>query len=267
MQWKEIACGFEEQWNFPRCIGALDGKHVTINSPRHGGSYFSNNKGPQSIVLLALVDPNYKFFFVDIACNGRVSDEGYFGSTSLATGIRNKKLVLPSPWPLPDRQVKVPYVIVADDAFPLQENIMKPHPYKNKDTVSRVFNYRLSRARRVVESAFGILATRFRVLLKPINLNLDKAQLIVQAIVVLHNFLLKRSPQVYTPPGTVDYEDQSGNVTLGSWRNDFNPYETLQNMTQQSSNHSSRLAKKIQREYAEYFVSKSGEVSWQYQRV
>ena len=88
---------------------ALDGKHVTINSPRHSGSYFFNYKGAHSIVLLALVDSNYRFVFVDIGCNGRVSDGGVFGSTSLATGIRNKNLVFPSPRPLPDRQVAVPY--------------------------------------------------------------------------------------------------------------------------------------------------------------
>ena len=159
MQWKEIACGFEEQWNFPRCIRALDEKHVTINPPRHSGSYFFNYKGAHSIVLLTLVDFNYEFVFVDIGCNGRASDGGVFRSTSLAMGIRNKNLALPSPRPLPDRQVAVPYVIVADDAFPLQENIMKPYPYKSKDRVNRVFNYRLSLARRTVESAFGMLAT------------------------------------------------------------------------------------------------------------
>ena len=88
------------------------------------------------------MDFNYKFVFVDIGCNRRASDGGFFGSTSLAMGIRNKNLALPCPRPLPDRQVAVPYVIVADDAFPLQENIMKPYPNKSKDIVSRVFNYR-----------------------------------------------------------------------------------------------------------------------------
>ena len=123
-------------------------------------------------------------------CNGRVSDGGVFSETPLAKSPLKNKLSLPISKPLAGRRKAVPYVIVADDAFPLQNNIMKPYPYKDADMLRQIFNYRLSRARRTVESAFGILATRFRVLLKPMNLNPDKAQLVVQASVVLHNFLM-----------------------------------------------------------------------------
>ena len=59
------------------------------------------------------------------------------------------------------------------DTFSLQNNIMKLYPYKDADILRRIFNYCPSRAKRTVESAFGILATRFRVLLKSINLNSD----------------------------------------------------------------------------------------------
>ena len=199
-----------------------------IRAPSASGSYFFNYKGTHSIVLLAIVDSNYKFIFVDIGCNGRVSDGGVFYGTAVAKGLREKKLALPSP--LPGREKPVPYVILADDAFPLQENIMKPYPFKNNDVFCRVFNYRLSRARRMVESSFGILATRFRVLLKPIHLNPDKAQLVVQATTVLHNYLIQNS-QVYAPPGTVDREDENGNVASGFWRDEFNPVGTLFNIS------------------------------------
>ena len=118
---------------------------------------------------------------MDIGCNGRVSDGGVFYGTAIAKGLREKNLALPESSPLPGREKPVPYVILADDAFPLQENIMKPYPFKNNDVFCRVFNYCLSRARRIVESAFGMLATRFRVLMKPIHLNPHKAQLVFQA--------------------------------------------------------------------------------------
>lgn len=262
-----MALGYENQWNYPHCIGALDGKHVTLRAPQHSGSYFYNYKGTHSIVLLALVDSNYMFRFVDIGCNGRVSDGGVFSETPLAVGLREKTLSLPIPEPLAGRSKAVPYVIVADDAFPLQNNIMKPYPYKNGDIISRVFNYRLSRARRTVESAFGILATRFRVLLKPIHVNPDKAQLIVQASVVLHNFLMKQSARVYSPPGTVDKYDQFGNLTRGFWRDEYNPIGTLNQLSLQGSNRNSSSAREIQKEFAEYFVSIHGEVPWQYQNV
>ena len=57
----------------------------------------------------------------------------------------------------------LPYVVVADDAFPLKTYMMKPDTFKNLCTEKRVFNYHLSRARRVVENALGILANRFRI--------------------------------------------------------------------------------------------------------
>ena len=102
----------------------------------------------------------------------------------------------------------------------------------------------------MVESTFGILATRFRVLLKPMNLQPNKAQLVVEASVVLLNYLMKESPRVYTPPGTLD-EDQDGNVALGYWRDEFNPAGTLHNISQQGGNHHSLSAREIQQEFAE----------------
>ena len=32
-KWKSIAAEFYERWNFPNCIGAIDGKHVMIQCP------------------------------------------------------------------------------------------------------------------------------------------------------------------------------------------------------------------------------------------
>jgi hypothetical protein len=65
-QWKEIARDFENTWNFPHCIGALDSKHIQTRCPFGDGSLYYNYKGAHSIVLLTLVDANYKFALVDV---------------------------------------------------------------------------------------------------------------------------------------------------------------------------------------------------------
>ena len=161
----------------------------------------------------------------------------------------------------------MPFVILADDAFPLPENILKPCPFRNDNIFSRIFNYRLSRARGMVESSFGILALRFRVLLKPIYLNPEKTPLVVQAAVVLHNYLLENSPRTYAPPGTVNQEDKDGNVAIGFWREENDPAGTLFNISRQSSNHHSMSARDIRKEFCEYFLSQRGAVSWQYQHA
>ncbi|KAJ8928118.1 hypothetical protein NQ314_019344 [Rhamnusium bicolor] len=69
--------------NFPNAIAAIDGKHVRIVCPEKGGSLFFNYKSYFSIVLLALVDANYKFINVDIGSYGKEGDAGIFAKSQI----------------------------------------------------------------------------------------------------------------------------------------------------------------------------------------
>jgi hypothetical protein len=80
----------------------------------------------------------------------------------------------------------------------------------------RIFNYRLSRARRVVENAFGILANRFHVLLGMMEHDPETVTLIVDACVCLHNLMRTRYPGEKNE--RLDLEDELGNVIRGEWR-------------------------------------------------
>ncbi|GFY13454.1 protein ALP1-like [Trichonephila clavipes] len=69
-EWKMVAEEFWAKWNFPLCLGAMDGKHIRIKPPSHSGATYRNYKGLINIVLLALVDANLKFLYVDAGTNG-----------------------------------------------------------------------------------------------------------------------------------------------------------------------------------------------------
>lgn len=169
-EWEVVAHKFETLWNFPHCIGSLDGKHINFRPARKEGSKFRNYKGKDSIVLLALVDAEYKFLFVDIGMNGRMHDSAVFRESPLGNKVYSNTLPLPSPCELPGFNYKLPYIIVGDDAFALKPNLLKPYPSRGLALDKIIFNYRLSRARKTVENAFGILANRWRVLPYPLML-------------------------------------------------------------------------------------------------
>lgn len=69
-EWKSVAEGFSKKWNFHNCLGALDGKHVAIVAPSNSGSVYYNYKGFYSVVMMALVDSEYRFLYVDVGANG-----------------------------------------------------------------------------------------------------------------------------------------------------------------------------------------------------
>lgn len=197
---KKISKEFEERWNFPHCIGAMDGKHIDIIPPRDSGSYFYNYKGKHSMVLLAIVDANYRFLLVDFGTNGRISDGGVLQNTYFYKKLVEKRLCIPQPDNVTENFKNVPYVFVADDAFPLTTEIMKPYRQASLDSAKKeVFNYRISRARHIVENVFGILASRFRIFHTAINVDPQKVEKIVMAACALHNFLIDRQPHTYAP--------------------------------------------------------------------
>jgi len=159
--------------------------------------------------------------FVDAGCQGRISDSGVFTNIELYKKLDPKTLCLPQPVALNGREKKVfPTFFIGDEAFPLSENLTKVYPGQHpKGSKERIFNYRVCRARRVVENIFGLASSVFRVLRKPMILEPEKAQLVVITIACLHYFL-RRSPDsaaIYSPPGTFDCEE-NGRVIEGSWR-------------------------------------------------
>ncbi|XP_055908218.1 uncharacterized protein LOC129943037 isoform X1 [Eupeodes corollae] len=229
-----VAKGFEDKWNFPNCIGALDGKHIMIQSPQHSGSEFFNYKKHYSIVLMALCDADYAFLMCDVGAAGRQSDGGIFKNSEFGKKFYSNSIQIPPPRDVTDNFQCVPYVIVADDAFTLTENMLKPYSKRNLTVEERIFNYRLSRARRVIENSFGILVAKWRIFRTSINAGLSLIEQIVQCCVCLHNWLRHHKGNQYIEPGLIDL-DIEGRETRGSWRLESTNMERLRPLTGNSA--------------------------------
>uniref|UniRef100_A0A1I8NMW1 DDE Tnp4 domain-containing protein n=1 Tax=Stomoxys calcitrans TaxID=35570 RepID=A0A1I8NMW1_STOCA len=122
-----------DKWNFPNCVGAIDGKHFSIKCPPNSGSIFYNYKNFFSIVLLTVANGDYQFTYFDVGAYGSEGDGSVFRKCSLA--IRQNMLPFPSSYVACN-----PYVFVADDAFPLHRRIMKPFK-PTKTTINHIIHY------------------------------------------------------------------------------------------------------------------------------
>lgn len=149
---------------------------------------------------------------------------------------------LPQPRPLPNEQngQPVPFVFMVDEAFALGEHILRPFPEKNLTHEKKVFNYRLSRARRFVECAFGILANKWRVFHCPSDVSVDLSDTIVKAYCILHNFVRRQDGYNFEDALCCSLESVSAHGTRGN-----------------------RTGKQIRGYFANYFCSTHGSVPWQ----
>lgn len=189
--WIRIEEEFHMRWNFPNCIGSMDGKHILLDKPPNTGSLYYNYKKSFSIVLLAVVDANYKFVLVDVGALGKNSDGGVFSNCAFGKKLQKKKLNIPPAKIISGTNIELHHVIVADEAFPLQTHVMRPYPGSELAGCNdkRIFNYRLSRARNTSEDAFGILTKRFRIYQRKLQIWPDNMVTCVLATLVLHYYL------------------------------------------------------------------------------
>lgn len=241
-KWKEIAQEFWKIWNFPNCIGAIDGKHVQIIAPANSGSLHFNYKKTFSVNLMALVDARYQFIAVDIGSYGKNSDGGIFHNSNMKNYLETEILHHLEDKPLPGMTMKMPHVIVGDEAFPLKTYLMRPYPGAQCDDIEKQqFNYRLSRARRVVENAFGILSQRFRIYNRRIHLQPEVVDNVILTTCILHNFIGAHSEQL------LPKENKNR--------------EEFTNLPRQGGNNS-LLAFNVRNTFKIFFQSASGQLEW-----
>ena len=194
---------------------------------------------------MAIVDASGKFLVVDVGAYGSCSDGGILQESSFGKMLSENKLQLPEPAKIPNTDIDLPFVFVGEEAFPLQQNIMRPFPKRNLSYEKRIFNYRLSRARRQVECTFGVASSMWRILRKPMEVQVNFAIDIVKAVCVLHNnFVQNKEPERAMLPDVQ--------------QNSFQMPELPTNNTRASCN-----AMAVRDTLMTYFTTPSGSLSWQ----
>ena len=176
---------------------------------------------------------------ISVKLAGRHSDGGVLANSEFGQALENGTLSIPNPRPITGTtQPALPFIIFGNAAFPLKENILHPYPGKNLSEDRVVFNFRLSRARRIIENTFVVLATRWRLFRKAIISDPNKVISYTKAAIAVHNFLRTTESTVYCPPDFIDGEDGSGNIMNGSWRQDEDPCMDLEPLRNCGSNRS-----------------------------
>ena len=137
--------------------------------------------------------------------------------------------------------------------------MMKPYSQRGLTNDERIYNYRVSRARRVVENAFGILSNRFQVLLTTMRHNPSTVKVIVKACIVLHNLMRIRYPGLQNQD--LDRpENMVRDFVPGAWRQGRN-LEDTRRVT--GSNTSTKKGKKLRNLLKHWVNSEAGSVPWQ----
>ena len=228
--WIKIASDFQSRWQFPRCVGSIDGKHVVMQAPKNSGSLHFNYIKTHTIVLLAVVDANYNFVIVDVGAYGRQSDASVFENSAFGKMLKSNKLLLPEEKPLPRTMgPQMLFIFVGDEAF---------------------------------SEAFGILAARFRVFRRPLMVSVENAETVVKGAMMLHNFLRQETATQYLTSKSVDHEDYRGHVSPGEWRQNANDDQQLQSLAR-SERKSCARAVQVRDLFVQYFLSEVGKVAWQ----
>ncbi|XP_064464418.1 putative nuclease HARBI1 [Ornithodoros turicata] len=116
-EWQKVAHDFGVIWNFPNCLGAIDGKHVVTECPPNSGSMHYNYEGSFSTVLMAICDAHYRFLCVDIGKPGSESDGGAFSRSEMGTRFENQLMNLPPPEPLKHGKQPLPWTRLPEEGL------------------------------------------------------------------------------------------------------------------------------------------------------
>uniref|UniRef100_A0ABD2VV58 DDE Tnp4 domain-containing protein n=1 Tax=Trichogramma kaykai TaxID=54128 RepID=A0ABD2VV58_9HYME len=251
---RRIAQEYEEQLHFPHCIGAIDAKHFEIKKPEHSGSLFFNYKNFFNISLMAVCDVHRRFTMVNLGDYGSANDAGNFANGDIGSSLENGEIRLPMPEPLQNSNAVCPFYLIGDGGFPLKSYLMKPYLRTNNMSIpQKIFNYRLSHARQVIECAFGELSKTWEVNMKKLEWKLSNCELIILATLCLHNYKI-----------TMDLREKRGYKY--HWIDA--PEEFVENEQHNAIAPPINVNEiHLRQELSQYLISPAGSVPWQWTKI
>ena len=217
---------------------------------------------------MAICDARYNFWFYDIGQYGSTNNSAALANSDFGKAFSQHLFHYPAPEKIPGSTADIPLFLVGDEIFPLKEWLMRPYPGSKKGTMEEskfVFNYRLSRARRVIENTFGILVARWRIFRSFIRATPENVERYVLAGICLHNYLRQTDNAGYCPAGFVDSEDSSGQIIAGDWRS-ITGGDVLTHLQRPHNTRCTDTAFDT-REALKTYVNGPGAVPWQLHRV
>lgn len=183
--------------------------------------------------------------------------------------FEDNTIFIPKARPLPNTNCSLPFCLVGD-GFPLKTYLMRPFVKRNlQNNDHEIFNYRLSRARRIVENTFGILVSRQRILHKPLALQLSTVEKIIQAVTCLHNYIIitNITNNQYLSKKSVDQEDANSTIIPGDQRNVIEEHGFINPLGRIGANIGTAAAIRQREILTQYFVLEEGSIPWQWKYI
>lgn len=189
-EWIEISKRIFDMTGFPHVCGAIDGKLIKAFKPDNSGSdFYCVHKSTFGVILLAVVDGDYRFLYYNIGSKGTEGDSTVFKRSSFYQALQTNLLNIPESLYIQELDINMPFLFLGDNAFEFNRRMLCPFDKRFMIRREQIFNYKMSSTRIIVEQTFGIMVQRFRCLLGPLYVDPSGLDEVVSAIVTLHNFL------------------------------------------------------------------------------
>lgn len=237
---------------------------------------------------------------------GSLNDAGIFQSSNLGRALAANEIDIPERTMLPNTNIQCPFYFIGDGGFPLKKYSLKPYVRTRMMSVEqRIFNIRLSHARKIIECAFGVLCKRWRIFECALDFNLRTSEIIIMSAICLHNFIITdeltlpdnvgmhyAGDQESSDSDSTDSGESDGNNSdssdscksddVNSSADDGDGFNTAHNISDNESDDNvsnsdlsnvsdaedvNADAQQIRRILQSYFVSPFGNVHWQWQKL